>query len=368
MATYYSSSNYGTKYYISFTDECGVSITLYIKQRSYSSRKYRIGRIQGLNFQIQGNEEVDSPIVKTNLQITLLDDMYYPGVDTAGIKYDGGTYYRYGNWVEFYTPDSTKYLVELYRNGSICWRGYITPDSYSESLDAYGNVTITARDNIGHMQDFDFDLTGNTAGLVKVTDLITQAFSKIAFPMNLTTFGFNSSSDKYLISEDGSYYLEDLYFNAAALEGETYYDALENILNSLGLCLRYTDDAAFYLTPLRAMPYCGYNESEASVEQPSQELQFYGRRSGTRTFNPAYRQIVENVNFEQEDEFTPEILFAKTGTKTVGTTTYTSFFNQKDCVDPGNVKHDHEATLSVTKPYVTGSTYQIGRASCRERV
>ena len=360
MATYYSSSNYGTKYYISFTDECGVSITLYIKQRSYSSRKYRIGRIQGLNFQIQGNEEVDSPIVKTNLQITLLDDMYYPGVDTAGIKYDGGTYYRYGNWVEFYTPDSTKYLVELYRNGLICWRGYITPDSYSESLDAYGNVTITARDNIGHMQDFDFDLTGNTAGLVKVTDLITQAFSKIAFPMNLTTFGFNSSSDKYLISEDGSYYLEDLYFNAAALEGETYYDALENILNSLGLCLRYTDDAVFYLTPLRAMPYCGYNESEASVEQPSQELQFYGRRSGTRTFEPAYRQIVENVNFEQEDEFTPEILFAKTGTKTVGTTTYTSFFNQKDCVDPGNAKHDHEATLSVTKPYVTGSTYPPG--------
>lgn len=322
MATYYTPSDYGTKYYKYFTDERGISVKLYIMLRGYSGIQYQIGRLQGLNFQIQGNEEVTAPIVKTNLQITMLDDMYYPGVDSLGIRYDGSAYYRFGNWVELYTPDSTKYLVELYYNETIIWRGYVTPDSYSESLDAIGSVTITARDNIGHLQDFDFDLGGDSSGLIKVTDLITQAFTKIEFPMNLLIDGFSTGDDKYLLSEDGSYCLGDLYFNASALEGKTYLDALEDVLNSLGFCLRYVDDASFSLAPLRAMPYGGYDESTASSEQIKQEFQFYGRRSGTRTFDPAYRQITENVNFEQEDEYAPDILFAKNGSKTLANRTF----------------------------------------------
>ncbi len=362
MATYYTPSNYGTKYYKSFTDERGVSVTLYIKQRGYSSTQYQIGRIQALDFQVQGNEEVTAPIVKTNLQITLLDDMYYPGVSISGTKYESRTYYRYGNWVEFYTPDSTKYLVELYYNGSAFWRGYITPDSYSESLDAIGSVTITARDNIGHMQDFDFDMTGNSSGLVKVTDLITQAFTKIAFPMDLTTLGFSTGDDKYLISEDGSYCLGDLYFNAAALEGETYLDALEDVLNSLGFCLRFVGYVDFYLTPLRAMPFCGYSESEAGSEQPTQELQFYGRRSGTRTFDPAYKQITENVNFEQEDEFSPDILFAKEGTiAQTSTKKFVPYFWNTGATDPGGDKYAvAEVPLSG---YVSASVHWITGAA-----
>ena len=358
MATYYNPSDYGDKYYKGFTDERGIEVGLSIKQRGYSGREYRIGRIQGLNFQIQGNDEVTAPIVKTNLQITLLDDMYYPGVNAGGIKYDGNTYYRYGNWVEFYTPDSTKYLVELYYDTVTIWRGYITPDSYSESLDAYGNVTITARDNIGHLQDFDFDMGGDTAGLVKVTDLITQAFTKIAFPMDLAVKGFSANDDKYLISEDGNYHLEDLYFNTAALEGETYYDAIEAVLNSLGLCLRFTDEANFCLAPLRAMPYCGYNESEASAKQYSQELQFYGRRSGTRTFDPAYRQITENVNFEQEDDFSPDILCAKAGTKQKTSAGFVNFSYVENPTTPsGDRVYRTFTTASQTAgPCVNGSS------------
>lgn len=357
MATYYNPSDYGDKYYKGFTDERGIEVGLSIKQRGYSGRKYRIGRLQGLNFQIQGNDEVTAPIVKTNLQITLLDDIYYPDSDGQGLYYDGSQWYRVGDWREFYTPDSTKYLVELSYDTVPIWRGYITPDSYTESLDSYGSVVITARDNIGHLQDFDFDMGGDSNGLVKVTDLITQAFTKIAFPMDLTTEGFDTSDDRYLLSEDGNYCLGDLYFNAAALEGKTYYDALEDILNSLGFCLRFADGATFYLTPLRAMPYCGYDESTASAEQPLQRLQFYGRGSGTRTFDPAYKQIVENVNFEQEDEFTPEILFAKTGTKTVGTDSFISYFGPQEVTTPYGQTVTQETASSSKSPIVAGSTF-----------
>ena len=340
MATYYNPSDYGDKYYKGFTDERGIEVGLSIKQRGYSGREYLIGRLQGLNFQIQGNEEITAPIVKTNLQITLLDDMYYPGSDGQGLYYDGSQWYRVGDWREFYTPDSTKYLVELTYDAVAIWRGYITPDSYTESLDSYGSVVITARDNIGHLQDFDFDMGGNSDGLVKVTDLITQAFTKIAFPMDLSTYQIEEDTDHpYLVSEDGNYQLMDLYFNAAAMEGETYYDVLEAVLNSLGLCMRYCDYEQFNIMPLRAMPYCGYDEKTAD-DQSSQELQFYGRGSGTRTFDPAYKQIVENVNFEQEDDFSPDIMFIKKGTISKTTTKkFTPYFYNPNATDPGGGKH-----------------------------
>ena len=339
MATYYNPNDYETKYYKSFVDERGIDAAVYIKEYLYEGVEYEIGALQGLSFQIQGNDEVTAPIVKTNLQITLIDDLYYPGSDGHGLYYDGKQWYRYGDWREFYTPNSTKYLVELSYDAVIIWRGYITPDSYTESLDSFGSVTITARDNIGHMQDFDFDMSGNSDGLVKVTDLITQAFTKIAFPMDLATVGFDTGDDRYLLSEDGNYCLGDLYFNAAALEGKTYYDALEDVLDSLGFCLRFMDEVQFCLAPLRTMPYYGYDES-ASSEQPSQEFQFYGRGSGTRTFNPAYRQIVENVNFEQEDDFSPDIMFIKKGTVSeTPSRRFTPYFYNPNATDPDGDKY-----------------------------
>ncbi len=365
--TYYSSSSYGTKYTKTITNERGVSVTLNIKMRGYSGRTYQIGELQSILFQIQGNDEVTAPIVKTNLQVTVVDDMFSPGVDSNGMKYDGSVYYRCGNWKELYTPDSTLYLVEVYYGSTTAlWRGYITPDSYSESLDAYGSVTFTARDNIGHLQDFDFDLSGDTSGLVNILDFIEQAFTKIAYPMDLSTFPIEEDSDHpYLVSEDGNYQLKDLCFNAAALEGMTYYDALEEVLNSLGLCLRYCGYAQSFIAPLRAMPYCGYDERVASSEQPSHEVEFYGRRSGTRTFDPAYRQIVENVNFEQEDDFTPDIMFIKNGTASAVTKKFTPYFYNPNATDPSGDKYTVakvplNGTISSTVHTMSGTSSKNG--------
>jgi hypothetical protein len=358
MATYYNISDYGIKYVKEFMNETGNPCTLTIYQKGYTGLQYEIAKLRGVVFQIQGNDSIDSPMVKTSLQITLVDDMFSPGVLQDGTKCVGQTLYRCGNWVEFYTPDSTKYLVVLKYNDGTFWRGYITPDSYSESLDAFGDVVITVRDNIGHLQDFDFDLAGGSDGLVKVTDLITQAFTKIAFPMDLSTYQIEEDTDHpYLVSEDGNYQLTDLYFNAAAMEGETYYDVLEAVLNSLGLCLRYCDRERFKIMPLRAMPYCGYDEKEAS-DMFSQEFQFYGRGSGTRTFDPAYKQIVENVNFEQEDDFSPDILCAKAGTKQKASASFVNLSYVENPTTPsgGRVYRTFTAASQTTGPCVNGSS------------
>ena len=337
---------YRLKYYKQFKDGRGRDVRLEIRCRDYNGVSYRIGRLQSLTLQIQGNEDIDAPIVKTSLQFSLLDDKFAPGVNAYGIKTESTGPVRYANWTEFYTPDSTLYLVTLWYNNldrsSYIWRGYITPDSYSESLDSFGSVVITARDNLGHLQDFDFDLTPNTDGLIKVRSIIDGAIAKINFPMTLMKRGFSINDDRYLQTEDGTRVIDDLYVNAAAFEDMNWYDALEETLNSVGFCMRFVDNHAFLCAPYRLMPKYGNNLDN---DIPQCDIEFYGRHTGTRTFEPAYREIVEKIEFNQQDECVFDPLWAKEGSKSYENIVAVSFFDQ-DVVDPsGQVSH-HKAANS----------------------
>jgi hypothetical protein len=96
-----------------------------------------------------------------------------------------------GNWAEFYTPDATKWKVEVVtinEDGSadIEWSGFITPDSYMEELTYRGSVNIIARDNIGHLQDMDFTEEGDEVGMMTVKEILRTAWAKIEQPMMLT--------------------------------------------------------------------------------------------------------------------------------------------------------------------------------------
>jgi len=341
------SGTYRLKYYKQFKDERGKNVRLEIHCRNYAGAALQIGRLQGLSLQIQGNEDVDAPIVKTSLQFGLLDDPFVPGLTTSGVKIESTGPVRYANWTEFYTPDSTLYFVKLWydnlSSSSYIWAGYITPDSYSESLDSFGSVIITARDNLGHLQDFDFDMTPNTDGLIKVRSIIDNAIAKINFPMTLLTRGFSiDNDDYYLETEDGERSIGDLYVNAAAFEDMNWYNALEETLNSIGFCMRFVGYHAFLCAPYRLMPKYGY---DLDSEVPQCDVEFYGRHTGTRTFEPAYREIVEKIEFNQQDDRVFDPLWAKAGTKQYKNELAISFFDQ-DVVDPfGQVSH-HKAANS----------------------
>lgn len=341
------SGTYRLKYYKQFKDERGKNVRLEIHCRDYAGAALQIGRLQGLSLQIQGNEDVDAPIVKTSLQFGLLDDPFVPGLTTSGVKIESTGPVRYANWTEFYTPDSTLYFVKLWydnlSSSSYIWAGYITPDSYSESLDSFGSVIITARDNLGHLQDFDFDMTPNTDGLIKVRSIIDNAIAKINFPMTLLTRGFSiDNDDYYLETEDGERSIGDLYVNAAAFEDMNWYNALEETLNSIGFCMRFVGYHAFLCAPYRLMPKYGY---DLDYEIPQCDVEFYGRHTGTRTFEPAYREIVEKIEFNQQDDRVFDPLWAKAGTKQYKNELAISFFDQ-DVVDPfGQVSH-HKAANS----------------------
>ena len=287
---FYTASDYKLKYRWSGLDNQGRAVRLDIYQKSTESFTLtQIGGLVSIKLSLQGSQsQIYAPIVKTSLSFTLVDA---PDNIEAG--------YKYGNWEEFYTPDSTKYLVKLYRTQgetlTLEWQGFVTPDSWRESLQYRGSVTITARDNLGHLQDFTFDAAGDDNGLISIYSLLNAALTKIEFPMDLM---HPITGDARELRDTSGNILLNSLVNISRFQDDNWYSVLESVLESVGYCLRYVSDAKFVIQPVRDLPIFA-STSREDVLDDSLEIEFYG---GNRSNDPAYRQIKEKLNFGSEDE------------------------------------------------------------------
>ena len=149
----YLPSTYQLKYYSEFTNERDEKVRLEIHQKGSLTSDFpkKIGELRDLQLNVLGNSsDVFAPIIKTELNFSLVDTWDIPsGTQANSVKH--------GAWEEFYTPDSTGYLVIVKTTApggntfAVRWSGYITPDSWQEYIHYHGIVTISARDNIGHL-------------------------------------------------------------------------------------------------------------------------------------------------------------------------------------------------------------------------
>lgn len=242
--------------------------------------------LTGLHLDIEGGmDDIDTPIVKTSLTFSVVDA---PELDNNNIKA--------GDWEEFYTSDATGWKVILLgrRKGEsefrAMWGGFVTPDSYTETLQHHGVVTITARDNIGHLQDFAFDAAGNEAGMITPYELITQAWAKIASPM---TLDWRGEEDENEWPQAEGVNAVDMYLNVSAFEGKTWHDAVTETLYSLGLVMRYVGRNKVAVCPLRRLPYQGRAFMDY-LESSKPTFVAYG----TRELVPAVKEIAEEVAYE----------------------------------------------------------------------
>lgn len=290
-ATYINPSTFGrVKYYHTHTDLDGTEVRLRIYQRDYTGSSTEMAALRALRLEVQGSgEDVAAPIVKTSLSFVLLDDEER-GTDSEGRKH--------GGWREFYTPDATLYYVTVERKAAggsyaLLWAGYITPDSWSEGLAADTDVAVTVRDNIGHLQDFPFDLAGNADGLASVEAIVTGAMQKIAFPMTLKYSKSAEGSAAALTA--GGTGLWDAMLNVSQFEGQDWGAVLEKVLGDLGMVLRFVGGGAYWCGPLRNMTLQG----GTSLITGQQVLTFLN--GGTRSIDPAYKQIVESLAYETND-------------------------------------------------------------------
>ena len=292
---YVDTSAYKEKYRWTGYDTKNQQVQLRILQRSSSSFVVKeIGGLSALLLSLQGGQGgVFAPVVKTSLSFTLVD---MPSKSTSSMKH--------GDWQEFYTPDSTLYMVELYRYNdagsfALNWRGFITPDSWQESLAYGGSITIVARDNLGHLQDFEFDsVYADYNGTTRICDLVYEALDKIEFPMDLTIPWTNSSSGATHLRDTHDWLLNTRINAAKKFEGENWWTAVTKSLEAIGYCLRFTGAGAFSLLPIRNLPLRGY-ETRSEAQSHAYTLEFYG---GDRSNDPAYKNLKDVVDFDSEDE------------------------------------------------------------------
>lgn len=280
---------YALRYYKDITQKDGSVFRLEIHKKDSTASAVEIGAVvQGLSLEIQGQQgDIDTPIVKTSLAMTFVD---------AGDVEDGR---KNGFWEEFYTPDALLWKVILKAKNATentfrtVWGGYVTPDSYSESLVYRGSVNIIARDNIGHMQDFPFDASGDADGLISLYNLVNAGWEKIASPMSLSWGG------EWLYCEGVPAY--DTLMNVSAFEGKNWYEAIESALASYGLVMRYVGDNLVQVSSLRSMP--GQGDSVDSL--PRIEPRFMA--GAQRDLIPAVRRIEESVSYDLASELQPLI-------------------------------------------------------------
>ena len=243
--------------------------------------------LQGLRLVVQGDQaDIDTPIVKTSLEMIF--------VDADDLDDDR----KCGYWEEFYTSSATEYKVILYKDGVAEWSGYVTPDSFSESLQYRGSVTIIARDNLGALQDFEYDGLPNSTGMISMMGLVNKAMSVISFPMSYSLSGVGARSFAFTNDTASPTEIYEVLFNNKTFQDQTWLEVVESILTATGHVLRYVGGNKFIIASIRDIPL--YNFDYWS-DVPILETKFCAY--GQRELSPAVKTIIDEVQFNIEENF-----------------------------------------------------------------
>ena len=155
-------------------------------------------------------------------------------------------------FAELYTSDPTLYSVSLLFSGTEVWRGFVTPELYSSPwVDAPYDVTLTATDNLAELKNSTFKATGDIQVEWLIRDLleITRLTIPSAQDVEVTYISSMKGDRKHLSS---------LTVNVDHLAGETCYDVLNSVLESLHAVL-YLDYAAESWVVMRETDVSGAN-------------------------------------------------------------------------------------------------------------
>lgn len=274
---------YKLKYYkvipgVKIASGSKANLTLNIYEKDYTGTSKQIDALTSLVLE-SDCQDAQSPIQKMILRIGLADRPEMPDTDSR----------KYGGWEEFFTPDATRFLVEILVAGSARWKGYITPDAWSETLDFHASVSITARDNIGHLEDFEF---ASESELISVDEIIRSAMALIE-PQFTVTYDYASD---YTIESENGVSITDAYVNTSLFKGKSWYEVLESVLISLGMCIRYVGWNQYFIGFLRYVNR--YNGGTL--------VQNYLRGSATLMLSPAYKEIIEDDTYDFEEFGMPD--------------------------------------------------------------
>lgn len=177
-----------------------------------------------INIDGQG-EALTRPIVKSSLSIQIIDTEQF-------------------DYSIFYTASAFEWKVDVARTNEgqrFVWGGYLTPDSFQQACVKGATISLTARDNLGYLDEVDFDkvsyLYSDDLGdkIASVEDVIRSAIDVIGLDYLMRVeFKVQTAGEV-----GGSYTdLLSLCVNTRLFEGKTWGEALRMVLSSFGWQIR----------------------------------------------------------------------------------------------------------------------------------
>jgi hypothetical protein len=260
---------HGLYLYKEIKSKGGRTIRVEIWKKGFSSSAMEITAM-GVPAVVIETDNIDgeplTPIVKTSATIIIKD--------TAQIDY-----------TEFFTSDATKYKVIIKVDGNTLWGGYVTPDSFSQSLSYRSDVVLTVRDNIGLLANIDFDYPYR---YFSISNFLSYVFNKIGFLCSLDTSRVLKQDENNISILSGIVFSE-------IFEKGTLYEALEIILRGIGCQIRFVGDNTYALFDIGKISSYGSTVTSQSF--------IFIEQSGILDIVPAYKEL----NISQDYHFNDDI-------------------------------------------------------------
>lgn len=253
--------------YKEFPSKSGKTIRLEIFERDYAGSAIELEALSPTPVTLttdNTNNSVFMPIIKTYLGVNIKD--------TEQIDY-----------TRLFTPDATKFKVIIKVNGTTEWAGYLTPDSFSQSLQFRSEINLIARDNLGMLSEFTYS-SGNTFGTIR--SLINASLSVIGFQGTL----------EYRVKkvDENAVNVLDGYVPLRAYTGKTYQEVLETLLTGIGCQLRYVGANKYAIFDIADLK--GYGDTTTS-----QDFLFIDQ-SGMMELIPAWKDITISQDYILAEE------------------------------------------------------------------
>ena len=252
-------------------------VRLEIKKRDYQGQAIEIDALgkDSITLSMDGSNITD-PIIGSTLSFAIIDSGQI-------------------NTSDFFTPDATLYAVELYLDGTLHWSGYLTPDSYSENLSYRDTIQLIARDNLGRLNDFTFEVS---RGLMNIEELFESLLDEVGCPQYL-----NWSVDKVATAKGNGVSqvtdIRSMSVNTMLFVGKTYREAMESILYGLGCQMRFRG-----LNNLLIL-----NLSDLSTIQDGSAI--FIEKSGHKEILPAWKNVTITQDYGLIENFFDGVLTEK---------------------------------------------------------
>ncbi len=245
----------------------GNTARLEIYQKDFTGSALEIDAIQSwrLVMDNQGGDLAE-PIIKTSMNISI--------INTNQINYD-----------VFFTPDATKFKVVYKLNGTTEWTGYLTPDSFIENLTYRDTIALTARDNIGLLEQIQW------AGNILTFETLGYFYDAVDYC--LSQGGFAMSIIWHSLKVSGVTNIKDVLLNVTGWEEKNCYEVLEMLLKSFALQLRYKGGNEFIIIDINDF---------RSLPNNAQEVIFING-GGQREIVPAWKDATLDFSYNKLENF-----------------------------------------------------------------